>query len=129
MGRKRIYKSAAEKQRAWRLRHGQPSKVSTDIRIGEKLGTSEAYLRAKNSNETWEEYHRYIQTRVGKARVFKSEQVPIETKEGDSIGAKRVVGKYVEPSMDEEYHEIRRRYEADLEKLVKKGNKIKQRRD
>lgn len=117
MGRKRKYKNAAEKQKAWRIRHGQVKKVPLAIRKGEKLGGSEALLRGKKKGETWEEYHKYIENRVEKARAFKSEQVPIEDNGEDSIGAKRATGKYKEPTMGEEYYELRRKYEEDLEKL------------
>jgi hypothetical protein len=54
MARKRKYKNAAEKQKAFRLRHGQKVKVPVEIRRGEKLGSQETDLRAKKEGETWD---------------------------------------------------------------------------
>lgn len=126
MGRKKKYANAAAKQKAWRQRHGQKEKVPLPIRVGEKLGTSEALLREKKEGESWEEYSKYLKTRVGKARGFKSEQIPIEGEGVESPGAKRAFGKYKEPSMGEEYYERQREHELSL--VEAKGNRIKKRR-
>lgn len=124
---KRKYKNAAEKQKAYRLRHGQKPKVPIPIRRGEQLGTSEGLLRAKKEGETWEEYEKYITDRVNKARAFDKKSIEkYKVKEdGDSIGAKRGFGKTVEPEFSEEYYELRYKYEKDLEELRKKRRKEK----
>ena len=114
---KKKYKNAAEKQKAWRVRHGQPRKVALKIRRGEDLGTSAAQLRQKRENETWEEYHKYIVNRVSKAHSFKPLRAPRINDEEESVGAKRVSGKYTEPTFDEDYYEIRAKYEKDLHEL------------
>lgn len=129
MGRKKKYANAAEKQKAWRIRHGQKKKVSVVIRVGEKLGTSEAQLRDKRKDETWEEYAKYLKTRVARARAFKSEQIPVESEGEESVGAKRAIGKYKEPTMDEGYYERQREHEISLGEATKvRGNRIKKRR-
>jgi len=127
MGRKKKYANAAEKQRAWRIRTGkQKAKVPIPIRRGEKLGTSEAQLRAKKEGETWKEYDEYLHQRVSRARTAKAyEGVPAEGKEGDSLRARRAGGAYVEPEMSEDYYELRAQYEKGLYELEqKKGRKI-----
>ena len=129
MGRKKKYKNAAEKQRAWRIRHGQPRKVPLRIRVGEKLGGSEAYLRDREEGESWEDYDKYLRTRVAKARAFKSEQLPIEREGEESVGAKRAFGKYKEPFMGESYYEMQREHEISLEKATaSRRNRIKKKR-
>ena len=123
MGRKRKYATVAEKQRAWRIRTGkQKQKVPLPIRRGEKLGTSEGYIRDKKMDETWEEYHRYIKERLGKAKKATMEGGrPIETEGEERVGAKRIFGRGAEPEMSEDYYEIRAQYEKSLEDLDKKG--------
>jgi len=125
MGRKKKYKNAAEKQRAWRIRTGkQKEKVPISIRRGEKLGTSEGQLRAKKEGETWEEYDKYLHQRVSTARAAGMYQgKPIAKDEGKSIGASRAEGGYKEPEMSEEYYEIRAQYEKGLYELEQKRRK------
>ena len=69
MGRKRMYRNAAEKQKAWRIKHGQKRKVSIEIRRGERLGASESEIRGKKEGETWEEYHTFVARTVTTARM------------------------------------------------------------
>ena len=125
MGRKKVYKNAAEKQRAWRIRSGkQKQKVPIPIRRGEKLGTSEAQLRAKKEDETWEEYDKYLHQRVSKARAVDMYQgKPVDKDAGESLRATRAEGGYVEPEMSEEYYEIRVQYEKSLYELEQKRRK------
>ena len=122
MGRKKIYKSVAEKQRAWRIRSGkQKVKVPVDIRRGESLGTPEGAIRAKGEEETWQHYHEYIRKRM----EFKGEETKREEGDGgDSVGAKRAFWGGTEPEMSEDYYELRAKYELELEKLPNKGRKI-----
>ena len=119
MGRKKKYKNAAEKQRAWRIRTGkQKEKVPISIRRGEKLGTSEGVIRLKRPDETWEEYHNYIEARREKLDVkYKYVKIEKSDEEGMSIGASRGG---VEPTMNEDYYEIRAQYEKDLYELEQK---------
>ena len=65
---KKKYANAAEKQRAWRLRHGQKRKVPLEIRRGQELGSGETTLREKQEGETWQEYHEYILKSIEGAR-------------------------------------------------------------
>ena len=125
MGRKKIYRSVAEKQRAWRIRSGkQKEKVPLPIRRGEKLGTSEAQLRAKKEDETWEEYDKYLHQRVSKARAADMYQgKSIDKDEDESIGATRAEGGYVEPEWSEEFYEIKAQYERSLFELEQKRRK------
>jgi len=122
MGRKKIYRNAAEKQRAWRIRTGkQKVKVPISLRRGEKLGTSEAHLRAKKEGETWEEYSKYLYQRISRARAADMYQGKVIGKdEGESLRATRAEGSYKEPEMGAEYYEIRARYEKELEGLQKR---------
>lgn len=127
---KKKYANAAEKQKAWRIRHGQLRKVPLELRRGERLGAQEADLRDKKSEESWSDYHKYLLSAVGKARTRqKSDVVSQKDKDenGDSKRARRSVGGYKEPQFSEDYYEIRRKYESDLEALMKKqkGGKIK----
>ena len=127
MGRKKIYKTVAEKQRAWRIRSGkQKVKVALPLRRGEKLGTSEGLIRAKKEGETWKEYHVYIQERLGKAKSVTMEGgLPIVDEGEESVGAKRIFGRGVEPEMSEDYYELRANYEKGLLELdEKRRNKI-----
>ena len=128
MGRKKIYRTVAEKQRAWRIRTGkQKVKVPLPLRRGEKLGTSEGFIRAKKEGETWKEYHVYIQERLGKAKSATMEGgLPIENEGEESIGAKRIFGRGTEPEMSEDYYELRAKYEKDLLELENKGRKVKE---
>ena len=123
MGRKKKYANAAEKQRAWRLRHGQPRKVPLEIRRGERTGASETELRERKEGESWEEYHSYLSKSVSTARrrqeIVGGAVSEINDEEG-SLGAKRSMGGYKEPEFPEEYYEIRRKYESDLVALIKK---------
>lgn len=128
MGRKKVYKNAAEKQRAWRLRTGkQKVKVPLSVRVGEKLGTSEGQIRERKEGETWEEYSKYLKVRISRAGTATAKDLhrPITKEDGDSLGAKRAVGGYKEPQFSEEYYEIRRKYESDMEKLVQKPKRRK----
>lgn len=123
MGRKKKYKNAAEKQRAWRIRTGkQKRKVPLVLREGEQKGTSEGQIRERHKGETWEEYHLYLTARFAKATGVSREQgKPIDSgKRG--VTARRGGG--VEPVYPGDYYETQREYEKTLE--VKKGRKIKQ---
>jgi hypothetical protein len=114
---KKKYKNAAEKQKAYRLRHGQKRKVPLEIRRGEKLGAQETDLRAKRDNESWDEYHIYIEKVIAKARQKQARAVVTQDKEitpGASRGG-------TEPVMGEDYYEIREAHEASLKKLGKRG--------
>ena len=126
MGRKRKYKTVAEKQRAWRIRHGiQKVKVPIPIRRGEDLGTSEGSIRAKKEGETWKDYHTYITERLKKAHASdRPSGLPIVDEKGVSVGAKRGFGKEVEPQMTEDYYELRVQYEKGLMELDNKRKKI-----
>lgn len=62
------YKSNAEKQRAYRIRHGQKPKVPLEIRRGQPLGSSDTTFRDKKEDETWEEYAKYIHKSIQTAR-------------------------------------------------------------
>lgn len=130
MGRKKKYPNAAARQKAFRIRHGQRKKVPVEIRRGEKLGSQEADLRQKKEGETWEQYQLYIKRAVERARYRQAGQVAPQVGAGDeedSKGAKRSVGGYTEPIMDEEYYEIARKKEEGLRSLGK-GRKMKKRR-
>lgn len=123
MGRIKKYKSAAEKQRAWRIRTGkQKEKVPLPIRRGEKLGTSIGQIRNKAEGESWEEYSVYLKTRLSKAAIAtaRDPHKPLKETEGESLKASRATGKYKEPEMAEDYYELREQYERDLEALNKR---------
>jgi hypothetical protein len=126
---KKKYLNAAAKQRAYRIRHGQKRKVPIPIRRGEQLGTSEAVLRAKKDNETWEEYQKYITDRVCRARSFDKKSVEKYKidESGESVGAKRGFGRVVEPEMDEDYFETQHQHEESFKKLGE-GKKIRGKR-
>ena len=127
-----MYKNAAEKQKAWRIKHGQKRKVSIEIRRGERLGSSESEIRGKKEGETWEEYHTFVARTVTTARMRQAKATGAAgslEKENDytyeeSVGAKRSYGKTHEPEMSEDYYELRAKYEKDLRELDKRG-KIK----
>lgn len=119
---KKKWKNAAEKQREYRLRHGQKRKVPIPMRRGEKLGTSEGQIRERNEGETWEEYQRYIKLRILRAWIAtaKDPHKPITDEEGESKRARRAVGGYKEPEMGEDYYERRREHEEVLVKATKR---------
>ena len=114
---KKKYANAAEKQRAWRLRHGQKRKVPLEIRRGEELGASETTFRQKKEEETWEEYHKYLTASINAARRRQA-----------SAGGKEIKGE-VKPGGDTrgqrlypgDYYEIRRELDKPPE-----GRKIKE---
>ena len=118
MGRKRLYKNAAEKQKAWREKHGQKRKVPLEIRRGEELGSSETTIRQKKEDETWEQYHEYLTKAVTTAR--KREQKT----GGGKIRIPKPGGDVIRSEFGEDYYETRYQYEKGLEELGK-GGKIK----
>lgn len=118
MSRKK-YKSAAEKQKAYRLRHGQKRKVPLEIRRGIKLGSQEGDLRAKKEGETWEEYKLYIDKAIKGSRAREKGGVAFIPKEGQKPG--------VSGELDEGYYEIQHQHEKSLEKLGE-GKKVRRRR-
>ena len=117
---KKKYRNAAEKQRAWRIRHGQPRKVPLALRRGEEMGASETTFRQKKEEETWEEYSKYIQSSVSAAR-----------KRQVSAGGKEIKKEVEKPGGDlreqrvypGDYYEMRREIEKAPE-----GRKIKEKR-
>ena len=118
MSRKK-YVNAAEKQKAWRLRHGQKKKVPLALRRGEELGASETTFRQKKEDETWEEYHKYLTTSINAARKRQvsaggKEMKVVEKSGGDTRGQQVYSG---------DYYEMRREMEKPPE-----GKKIKERR-
>lgn len=126
MGRKKKYKNAAEKQRAWRIRHGQPHKVPLALRRGQRTGASETELRERKEGESWDDYHKYIGKTVLLARRRQELAGGVVKEINDeeaSTGAKRVATSYKEPTYGEEYYEKRLEYEKGLG--VKKGRKLK----
>jgi len=127
MGRKKKYANVAEKQRAWRIRSGkQKQKVPLELRRGQRLGASESELRAKREDESWDEYHAYILNSVkfGRIRQEKAHGGASSTKESwHTVGGRRVNVDYAEPTISEEYYEIRHRYEKELEGLEQKRRK------
>lgn len=117
---KKKYANAAEKQRAWRIRHGQKKKVPLELRRGEKLGSQSGDIRTKKEGESWEAYRKYVESAVLKAEYREKGAVVPQIEEGVSTGAKRSAGGYKEPEFSEDYYEIRRKYESDLVALIKK---------
>jgi len=115
MGRKRLYANAAEKQKAWREKHGQKRKVPLEIRRGEELGSSEATIRPKKEGETWEEYHTYINRATTTAR---KRQARIG---GGKIRIPKPGGDVIRSEFGEDYYETRYQYEKGLEELGKGG--------
>lgn len=126
MGRKRIYKTSAEKQKAFRLRHGQKRKVPIEIRRGQKLGSQEGDLRPKKEGETWEEYHEYILKSTEAARK-REEKAGTAVAKTWGAGAKRIVTDGKEPELTEEYYEVQRKKEEGFAKLGK-GRKVRKRK-
>lgn len=125
---KKIYKTAAEKQKAYRIRHGQRRKVPVTMRRGEKLGAQETDLRAKKEGESWEEYHTYIEKTITKARLKQAKATTTRDEEVKP-GANR---KGKEPGfdkewreIDEDYYEIKEAHEKML-KALEERSKIKQ---
>ena len=106
---KKKYKSAAEKQKAYRLRHGQKRKVPLEIRRGVKLGSQEGDLRAKKEGETWEEYRAYIDKAIKASRAREKGGIAFIPAEGQKSGAPGELG--------EEYYETQYQHERSLEKL------------
>lgn len=119
MGRKKVYKSAAEKQKAFRLRHGQKRRVPLELRRGVKLGSQEGDLRAKKEGETWEEYKAYVDKAVKAARAREKGEVAFIPGEGPKPSASGEFG--------EEYYEIQRQHEKTLAEL-QEGKKIRRKR-
>lgn len=114
------YANAAEKQKAYRLRHGQRPKVPLALRRGEELGASETTFREKKEGETWEEYGKYINASVQAARKRQAAAGGKESKEvvkpgGDERGQRVYPG---------DYYEMRR----ETEKPQAEGRKIKEKR-
>ena len=118
MGRKKLYANAAEKQKAWRERHGQKRKVPLEIRRGEELGSSETTIRQKREGETWEEYHEYLTKAVTTARRREQKAG------GGKIRIPKPGGVVIRSEFGEDYYETRYQYEKGLEELGK-GGKIK----
>ena len=116
---KRKYANAAEKQRAWRQRHGQKKKVPLLLRRGEELGASETTFRQKKEDETWEEYHKYLTTSINAARKRQVSAGGKETKAVEKPGSDER-GQQVYPG---DYYEMRREMEKPPE-----GKKIKEKR-
>ena len=121
MGRKKKYRNAAEKQKAWRLRHGQKVKVSLVLRRGERTGSRD-YLRERKEGESWEDYHNYIQTVIkatrgseGKGRATKEKGEEVDK----GVTQRRAYASYKEPTLDEGYYERQREHEISLEKAAK----------
>ena len=117
---KKKYANAAEKQKAWRQRHGQKKKVPLEIRRGEELGASETTFRQKKEEETWEEYHKYLTASINAARKRQvsagGKEIKKEVeKPGGDLGRQRVYSG--------DYYEMRREKEKPLE-----GRKIKEKR-
>ena len=131
MGRKRLYKNVAEKQKAWRIKHGQKRKVPLEIRRGEALGSSETTLRAKKESETWEAYHIYITETTAAARRRQSSAAgaggkqKIATPGGIASRERRFTG-VDETAFQEDYYELRAKYEKDLFELDGRRKKIKE---
>lgn len=126
---KKKYANAAEKQRAWRLRHGQKKKVPLEFRRYEPLGSSETTFRNKKEDETWEDYHKYLIASINAARKRQVTAGGEERKDEKPGGGKRkrkIEGKNIEQEeivFPEEYYEIRRNWEKSPE-----GKKIKEKR-
>ena len=116
---KKKYANAAEKQKAWRVRHGQKKKVPLELRRGEELGASETTFRNKKDGETWEEYSKYLKASVLAAR---KRQISAGGKEmkGDLKPGGDTRGQRVYPG---DYYEMRRKQDKPPE-----GRKIKQKR-
>ena len=116
---KKKYANAAEKQRAWRIRHGQKKKVPLALRRGEELGASETTFRQKKEDETWEEYHKYLTASINAARKRQAsaggKEIKGEAKPGGDLRGQRVY-----PG---DYYEMRK--EADK---PPEGRKIKEKR-
>ena len=126
MGRKKKYESVAAKQRAWRIRSGkQKQKVPLEIRRGQPLGSSEVELRLRKEGESWQEYHKYIETSVDRARRRQAhaggaagrvrEKLP-----GGVRQRERRDSSPDETVFEEDYYELRAKYEKDLYELEQK---------
>ena len=120
MGRKKKYRNASEKQRAWRIRTGkQKRKVPITMRVGEQTGTSEGQLRERHEGETWEEYHKYIVSRLEKSQTGSREGRSID-KDLSGVSARRGG---VEPVYPGDYYEMREKRVASYQE-----GKIKEKR-
>ena len=133
---KKKYKNVAEKQKAWRIRHGQPRKVPLEFRKVEELGSSETTFRNKKEDETWEEYHKYLTSSINAARKRQAIAGGKERKDekpGGRRGTKaKQKGEVKNMEKEEvvfpvEYYEMQRERELELEKIIK-GRKIKEKR-
>ncbi|MCK4307392.1 hypothetical protein KAW50_04095 [candidate division WOR-3 bacterium] len=114
---KKKYANAAEKQRAWRIRHGQKQKVPLALRRGEELGASETTFRQKKEDESWEDYHKYLTASINAARKRQKsaggKEIKREVKPGGDARGQRVY-----PG---DYYEMRREVDKPPE-----GKKIKE---
>ena len=130
MGRKRMYRNAAEKQRAWRIKHGQKQKVPLVLRRGQPLGSSTADLRAKSEEESWEEYHEYILNSVEKAHGREKKAMGATRRNGNIPkpgGREQPTRRFEvkeETEFSEQYYELRVQYEKGLMELDNKRKKI-----
>lgn len=122
MGRKKVYRNAAERQRAWRIRSGkQRVKVPVIMRIGEQLGTSEGQIRKRKEGETWKEYSMYLKTRLAKAEASSRHGQPV-AQDSSSVDARRGG---VEPVYPGDYYEMKREQVASYQEgKIKGGRKI-----
>lgn len=116
---KKKYKNAAEKQKAYRLRHGQHRKVPLDLRRGELLGASETTFRDIKEGESWEEYGKYVSASVKAAR--KRQVVAGGKERTDPKPGSDEKGTRIYPG---DYYEMRRVMEIPLE-----GRKIKEKKE
>lgn len=111
---KKKYANAAEKQKAWRIRHGQARKVSIELRRGEELGASETTFRLRKEGESWEEYGKYMEKSVNAARKRQA------SAKGSGFGGD-IKGAAVYPG---DYSEMRRVVEKPIKgRRVKKGKR------
>ena len=127
---KKKYANAAEKQRAWRIRHGQKQKVPLEFRKAEQLGASETTFRQKKEDETWEEYHKYLTASINAARKRQISAGGKERKEEKPGGKTRAKGEGKNSENEEivfpiEYYERRREWEKPPEGRKIKGRKRK----
>ena len=124
---KKKYANAAEKQKAWRIRHGQKKKVPLEFRKVEQLGASETTFRQKKEEETWEEYHKYLTASIIAARKRQISAGGKEREDKKPGGHKaKAEGKNTEKRetvFPVEYYEMRKDWEKPPE-----GRKIKEKR-
>lgn len=119
------YKSAAEKQRAWRIKHGQKPKVPIAMRRGELLGSSETTFREKKEDESWEDYAKYVNKSVQSARKRqeKASGAIERTQELGSLASERAKQ---QPGIPETYYERRRRWEKTKAPKKMRDTRIKE---